>query len=53
MNPVLQGQIRAFLAAASGIAISMGWMDDEVAGIIVGGGMYVITAFWSYLSKKK
>lgn len=53
MDQKLQGQIRAALAAIAGIAVTLGWVDAETAGWIVGVGLYAIVSLWSWKSKKK
>ena len=52
MNQKLQGQIRTALAALAGIAVTIGWIDAELAAGIVGGGMLLITSLLSWKSKK-
>lgn len=52
MDQKIQGQIRTALAALAGIAVSVGWIDAELAGTIVGIGLFVTTSLWSWLSKK-
>lgn len=52
MDQKLQGQIRTALAALAGVAITLGWTDEETAGTITGIGMLLITSLWSWKSKK-
>jgi len=52
MDQKLQGQIRTLLAALAGIAVTLGWTDEQLAGTVIGIGMLLITSLWSWKSKK-
>jgi len=52
MDQKLQGQIRTAIAALAGVAVTIGWIDAELAAGIVGAGMFLITSLWSWKSKK-
>lgn len=51
-NAVILGILRTVLAAAGGILVTKGYLDDATLQQVVGAVIAIIAAVWSVISKK-
>lgn len=42
---------RAILSAIGGIAVALGWMDEQTVSMIIGAAMTIGTALWGWKEK--
>lgn len=47
------GLLRTILAAAGGVAVGKGWIDEQTLTAVLGGIGTIFVAIWSWRSKKK
>lgn len=51
MSDILFGQIRALLAAAGGVLVTLGVVDETTWATVTGAGLTVASAIWSAKEK--